>query len=240
MLFLKWGAQKWTQWFRFRLRSAEQSCLLAQWPHVFVSMALLHIQIMQPCMRLAFPARANCWLTSNGFSSSLSANLFSSLLIPLWRVIPTQLEDSAVAFVELHKVLVNPLPQPVKDYLNAALLSKVLTAPSNFMSFLNLLRVHSVPSPRLLIKTINSVGPSVDPWGKLQVTGSRLDFVLLIRTLWVRPCSQFPFNLLIQSTSPEIFFKDARGGWVKVHPEVRAYNNHCLPLPCPQCQSHPW
>lgn len=83
--------------------------------------------------------------------------------VPLHRVIPTQAEDPTVAFVELHKVPVSPFLQPVKEYLNAVLLSKVLTAPSNLMSFSTLLGVHSVPLSRPLIKTINSVGPSVDP-----------------------------------------------------------------------------
>jgi len=47
----------------------------------------------------------------------------------------------------------------------AAQLSGVSTTPSSFMSSADLLRVHSIPSSRSLMKKLNKTGPSTDPWG---------------------------------------------------------------------------
>ncbi|KAK4827586.1 hypothetical protein QYF61_019488, partial [Mycteria americana] len=65
------------------------------------------------------------------------------------------------------------------------------TAPS-FVSSANLLKVHSVPAFRTLIKILNRTGPSP------------LDFVPLITTLWAQLFSQFSIHLTVCSSSPYI------------------------------------
>lgn len=47
----------------------------------------------------------------------------------------------------------------------AAQPSGVSTAPPNFIPFSNLLREHSFLSPRSVMKRLNSIGPSINPWG---------------------------------------------------------------------------
>lgn len=51
--------------------------------------------------------------------------------------------------------------------------------PPSFVSPTDLLRVHSFNQ---LMKMLNDIGPSTDPWGTLLVIGLQMDFVLLIRT----------------------------------------------------------
>jgi len=54
----------------------------------------------------------------------------------------------------------------------------------NFLLSANLLRgMHSVPSSPSFVKLINSVGPSIEPWGTPLMNGLQLDFVPLITTL---------------------------------------------------------
>jgi len=40
----------------------------------------------------------------------------------------------------------------------------------------NLVRVHSIPQSRLVVKILYKFGPSWNPWGMLQVTNHYLDF----------------------------------------------------------------
>lgn len=51
--------------------------------------------------------------------------------------------------------------------------------PPSFVSPTDLLRVHSFNQ---LMKMLNDIGPSIDPWGTLLVISLQMDFVLLIRT----------------------------------------------------------
>lgn len=53
------------------------------------------------------------------------------------------------------------------------------TLPS-LVSPADLLRVHSFNQ---LMKMLNDIGPSIDPWGTLLVIGLQMDFALLITTL---------------------------------------------------------
>jgi len=63
--------------------------------------------------------------------------------------------------------------------------------PLSFVLSTDLLRVHSAPSSRSLMKMLTRSGPAVDPWGTQLVTGLQLDFVWLVTSLWDRPFSQF-------------------------------------------------
>lgn len=42
------------------------------------------------------------------------------------------------------------------------------------------------------MKVLNSVGPNIDPWGTLLVTGCQSEKELFTTTLWVQPVSQIP------------------------------------------------
>ncbi|KAK4806792.1 hypothetical protein QYF61_005588 [Mycteria americana] len=84
----------------------------------------------------------------------------------------------------------------------AARSSAISATPPTFVSPANLLRVHSAPSSRSLMKMLNRTGPSIDPWATPLVTGIQLDFVPLIATLWAQPFSQFSIHLTVCSSSP--------------------------------------
>lgn len=94
--------------------------------------------------------------------------------------IPLLLQDLAFPLVECHKIHLCPIPQPVEVPLNG---STRLWSISYLVSPANLLRVQPVPSSRSLMKMLNRIGPSIDPWGTPLVTGLQLGFVQLIPTL---------------------------------------------------------
>lgn len=52
-----------------------------------------------------------------------------------------------------------------------------------------LLRVDTILSSRSLMKILNEIRPSIDPWGTPLVTCLQTDPALLITTLWARPVS---------------------------------------------------
>lgn len=52
-----------------------------------------------------------------------------------------------------------------------------------------------------LMKVVNRIKPSIDPWGTLPATGFQLDFMPLITTLWAWPISQFLVHLPVCSSS---------------------------------------
>jgi len=70
------------------------------------------------------------------------------------------------------------------------------------VSSANLLRVHSVPSSRSLMKMLNRTGPSTDPWGTPLVSSLKLDFMSQITTLWGWLFSSFSVHLTVCSSSP--------------------------------------
>jgi len=79
--------------------------------------------------------------------------------------------------------------------------SGTAATPHILVSSANLLRVHSVPPSRSLVKWLNGTGPSIDPWGTPLVTGLLLDFVLLITIVWAQSLSQFSIHLCVCSSS---------------------------------------
>jgi len=92
---------------------------------------------------------------------------------------------SAFFLAKLHKIPLGLFLQPVEVLLKiTAQPSDVSTAPSSFILSVNLLRVHSVPVSRSLMKMWNSIDPGVSPWVTPLVTCLQVDFVPLITTLW--------------------------------------------------------
>ena len=63
--------------------------------------------------------------------------------------------------------------------------------PPCFVSSEDLLRVHSGPSSRSLMKMLSSIDPSVCSWDAPLETGLQMDFMLLITSLWAQEFSQF-------------------------------------------------
>ncbi|KAK4817624.1 LOW QUALITY PROTEIN: hypothetical protein QYF61_021527, partial [Mycteria americana] len=110
--------------------------------------------------------------------------------VALHGVVVTQVQDLALSFVEPHTIDLSPWIQPVQVPL-AFLPSSRSTLPHNLVSSANLLRVHSIPLSRSLIKILNRTGPSTEPWGTPLVTGRQLDLTPFTTTLWARPSSQF-------------------------------------------------
>ncbi|KAK4826053.1 hypothetical protein QYF61_004168 [Mycteria americana] len=82
------------------------------------------------------------------------------------------------------------------------LLGHLSTLPHNLVSSANLLRVHSIPSSRSLIKILNRTGPNSEPWGTALVTGRQLDLTPFTTTLWAWPSSQFFTQQRILSAIP--------------------------------------
>ncbi|KAK4824318.1 LOW QUALITY PROTEIN: hypothetical protein QYF61_013593 [Mycteria americana] len=77
--------------------------------------------------------------------------------VALHVVVVTQVQDPALGLVEPHTVGLSPSIQPAQIPLS--------TLPHNLVSSANLLRVHSIPSSRSLIKMLNRTGPNTEPWG---------------------------------------------------------------------------
>lgn len=96
-----------------------------------------------------------------------------------------------------------------------ALLSIILTVPSKVVSSVDLLKVHSLPSSWSL-KTLQNIGPSIDPWWMSLVTGHQLDFPPNSATLWVRQSSQFSTHFLTHICSPYLTNLTKRRLWQSV------------------------
>ena len=92
--------------------------------------------------------------------------------ILLLRVAPTKVQD----FTELHEFLINPFFL-LRPLWIATWPSRVSATSPSSVSSADLLKVHSVPSSKLLMKMLNRTGPSIDPQGTLLVTDLQLDFV---------------------------------------------------------------
>ena len=118
-------------------------------------------------------------------------------------------------------------------WMAAQLCGVLVTCPS-FVSSANLVRLHSVPSSRSLMKVLNRTGPSIYSWGPLLVTGLQLDFVPLITTLWAWPFSQFSIHVSVCMISicQQLIYEDLTGHSVSGLPEVKTDPMHCSHLVC--------
>ena len=86
-------------------------------------------------------------------------------------VILSQVQDLAHVFVQLHIVFVSLLFCLSRSLSKMALLSDVSTSLPSLVSSANLVRVLSISSLKSFMKMLNSMGPSIIPWGTLLVTG---------------------------------------------------------------------
>ncbi|KAK4813748.1 LOW QUALITY PROTEIN: hypothetical protein QYF61_023684 [Mycteria americana] len=84
--------------------------------------------------------------------------------VALHGVVVTQVWDPALGLVKPHTINLSPSIQPVQIPLSF-LPSSRSTLPPKLVSSANLLRVHSIPSSRSLIKILNKTGPKTEPWG---------------------------------------------------------------------------
>ena len=97
-------------------------------------------------------------------------------------------QGGELGLVELHPTGLSPSIQPVQIPPKGF---PTLKLPPNLVSSANLLRVHSIFSPRSSIKLSNRTGPSTSPWETPLVINHRLDLTPFITTLWTWPSSQF-------------------------------------------------
>lgn len=72
-------------------------------------------------------------------------------------VIPSHAQDLSLPFSEIHEVPVYPFLQPDEIPLNGSTTTSIMP----------------------FTKMLNSIGPSVDPWGTPLVTGFQVDFMLV-------------------------------------------------------------
>ncbi|KAK4828032.1 hypothetical protein QYF61_022809 [Mycteria americana] len=77
-----------------------------------------------------------------------------------------------------------------RSLCRASLPSSRLTLLPSLLSSANLLRVHSIPLSRSLIKILKKTGPKTKPWGTPLVTSCQLDLTLFTTSLWAQPSSQ--------------------------------------------------
>ncbi|KAK4828634.1 hypothetical protein QYF61_000282 [Mycteria americana] len=106
--------------------------------------------------------------------------------------------------VTQHLALLNliQLTSPIDPACPAFLPSSRSTLPHNLVSSANLLRVHSIPLSRSLIKVVNRTSPNTEPWGTPLVTGRQLDLNPFTTTLWARPSRQFFTQRRVHSSKP--------------------------------------
>lgn len=70
--------------------------------------------------------------------------------------------------------------------------------PPSFVSPTDLLRVHSFNQ---LMKMLNDIGPSIDPWGTPPVTDLQLVFVLLVTSLELQPLQSISLSIYLAHVS---------------------------------------
>lgn len=101
-------------------------------------------------------------LTFNLFirtSRFFSAKLVNPQTLLVHLIIPSRVQD----FVELCWVMVSLFLQPVGVSLNGSTTIWCMNIVLSFVSFGDLLRVHSGPSSRSVMKMLNRTDPSTDP-----------------------------------------------------------------------------
>ncbi|KAK4828728.1 hypothetical protein QYF61_000719 [Mycteria americana] len=148
------------------------------------------------------------------------------ILVP--EVFAPWVQDSTL--VELYEVPASPFSSISRPLWMAAQPSGISATPPSFVSSVNLLKVHSAPTSRSLMKMLNRTEPSTDSWGTLLVTGLQLDCLPLITTLRTQPVSPFSIQLLIQPIFHQLLYEDLMGDSVKGLAEVQVDRIYCSPL----------
>ncbi|XP_068788224.1 uncharacterized protein [Struthio camelus] len=140
--------------------------------------------LMHPRRPLAFLAtRAHCCLMlhllSTGTPRSFFMELLSSRSTPslYWcmGLFLPRCRTLHLPLLNFRRVLSAQLSSLSRSLGMAAQSSGVSAPPPSSVSAANLLRVHSVPSSRSLMNTLNKSGPRTDPWGTPLATGLQLD-----------------------------------------------------------------
>lgn len=67
----------------------------------------------------------------------------------------------------------------------------LFTAAPNLGPCTSLMRGHSIPFSCSLLKTLNGIDPTGNPWGTPPATGYLLDSAPLVTMFWLQHCSQF-------------------------------------------------
>lgn len=111
-------------------------------------------------------------------------------------VVPLQGLDLSLPLVELHEVAVGPLLQSVEVPLYGSM-TLAYQPLSWFGVVANLLRVHSGPSCRSPMKTLNKTDPSIVYWDTPLVSSLQLEFVLVIITLWAQTFLHFSVHVTV-------------------------------------------
>jgi len=106
-------------------------------------------------------------------------------------------QDFAFPLIKLHEVPLEPVLQLVKVPLSGSTTMWCFSHSSQFCVICELAEVRSVTISRSLMKLLNSISHSNDPWVTPLVTCLQLDFVLLITTLQAGPFSQFSICLAV-------------------------------------------
>ncbi|KAK4810817.1 hypothetical protein QYF61_008789 [Mycteria americana] len=95
--------------------------------------------------------------------------------VALHGVVVTKVQDLALGLVESHTIASAHRSSLSRSLCRDFLPSSRSTLPHNLVSSANLLRVHSIPLSRSLIKILNRTGPNTEPWGTPLVTGRQLE-----------------------------------------------------------------
>lgn len=114
-------------------------------------------------------------LTGTRTTRSLSAKLISSWSVPsiYWCLGQILLRGRTLGVPLL--IFVRLLLARFSNLLNDCTLFWYISYSFQFSIICNLLKVHSVSPFRLLMKELNKICPSIDPWGTPIVTGLQLD-----------------------------------------------------------------
>ena len=109
----------------------------------------------------------------------------------------------------------------------------VSVTPFSFVSSENLLRMHSAPLSRSLMKMLYTTASSINPWSMILLTDMQLDFMPLVTTLWTQPYSQFSVHLTVYLSSSilhQLACEEVAGDSVKRLTKVNRNNIHSSPL----------
>lgn len=115
-------------------------------------------------------------------------------------VIPLQMQSFTFSLVDLHKFPPCPLLQPVDVLLNGS--TNIWCIHHSPKSRFILLWFDSVPLSTSLLKRLNSIRLSSDPWSTPPVTFLQLGFFSTYKTCWAWLFSQFSLHLNIRLSNP--------------------------------------
>lgn len=165
---------------------------------------LATVLLMQPKMWLAFVSvRAHCWLDAHQDPQGLFLQSCFAASQPSAHTVSGSYSMPGTwvgicfcwTFVELDEVLsahISSLSRPP-----VALHSKMPATPHDSVLITNMLSVYSVLLCRSLIKTVNTTGQSIDPWGMPWATSHKLSF----SSLTTQPHFHLTYSPLIQTIS---------------------------------------